>query len=114
MLGRYKVKSADLRPLFERAKKMSTAFQSFSIRHVYREQNAEADRLANEAMDEADGRATRSSAPPQKNPASAANIMPRKLRAKIQNGNLQLEEPLDLPEGTAVEILLRLAPEKNR
>jgi ribonuclease HI len=113
MLGRYKVKSADLRPLFERAKKMSTTFQSFSIRHVYREQNAEADRLANEAMDEAEGRPSTASAPAQKNPASAANIMPRKLRAKIQNGNLQLEEPLDLPDNTAVEILLRLAPEKR-
>jgi ribonuclease HI len=111
MLGRYKVKSLDLRPLFERAKKMSTTFQSFSIRHVYREQNAEADRLANEAMDEAEGRPPASA---QKNPASAAAIMPRKLRAKVQNGNLQLEEPLDLPDDTAVEILLRLAPEKNR
>jgi len=38
----YKVKSGDLRPLFERAKKMSQALESFRIDHVYREQNREA------------------------------------------------------------------------
>src|SRR6266699_2210241 len=44
--GQYKVKSEDLRPLFERAQKMSKAFESFHIEHVYREQNREADALA--------------------------------------------------------------------
>src|ERR1700685_865627 len=36
MRGQYKVKSEDLRPLFERAKKMSATFDSFGINHVYR------------------------------------------------------------------------------
>src|SRR5580700_8853946 len=45
MRGQYKVKSEDLRPLFERAQKMSKAFDSFRIEHVYREQNREADAL---------------------------------------------------------------------
>src|SRR5438094_6238894 len=62
MRGQYKVKSADLQPLFERAKKMSQSFASFQIRHVYREQNREADVLANEAMDEVSGARP---APPQ-------------------------------------------------
>src|ERR1700719_5434637 len=53
--GHYKVKSPDLRPLFERAKKMSQTFDSFRIDHVYREQNTEADALANEALDETSG-----------------------------------------------------------
>ena len=35
MRGQYKVKSEDLRPLFERAKKMSQAFDSFRIEHVF-------------------------------------------------------------------------------
>src|SRR5258706_5162313 len=48
MRGQYKVKSEDLRPLFERAQKMSKTFDSFRIEHVYREQNREADALANE------------------------------------------------------------------
>src|ERR1700693_4742665 len=56
MRGHYKVKSPDLRPLFERAKKMSQTFESFRIDHVYREQNTEADALANEALDETSGK----------------------------------------------------------
>src|SRR5262245_39367884 len=55
MRGQYKVKSADLKPLFERAKKMSQSFPSFRINHIYREQNREADALANQAMDEVSG-----------------------------------------------------------
>jgi ribonuclease HI len=55
MRGQYKVKSEDLRPLFERAKKMSATFDSFHIQHVYREQNKDADALANEALDETSG-----------------------------------------------------------
>lgn len=55
MRGQYKVKSEELRPLFERAKKMSAAFDSFGINHVYREQNQDADALANEALDETAG-----------------------------------------------------------
>src|SRR5204863_10075003 len=39
MRGLYKVKSEDLRPLFERAQKMSKGFDPFRIEHVYREQN---------------------------------------------------------------------------
>jgi len=49
------VKSADLQPLFERAKKMTQGLESFRIDHVYREQNREADALANEALDAAEG-----------------------------------------------------------
>jgi ribonuclease HI len=55
MRGQYKVKSEELRPLFERAKKMSATFDSFGINHVYREQNKAADALANEALDETSG-----------------------------------------------------------
>ncbi len=55
MRGQYKVKSEELRPLFERAKKMSATFDSFGINHVYREQNKDADALANEALDETSG-----------------------------------------------------------
>ena len=46
MLGRYKVKSPDLRPLHERAQKMARALAHFEIVHVPREQNSEADELA--------------------------------------------------------------------
>jgi ribonuclease HI len=117
MLGHYKVKSPDLRPLFERAKKMSQILESFRIQHVYREKNTEADALANEALDETEGRtvpavATRTEV--SKSPSGASQIMPRKLRGKIHNGELRLQEPLDLPDDTEVEILLRLAPSLKR
>lgn len=49
--GVYKVKSEDLRPLFERAKELIRGFKSFKIAHVYREENALADKLANEAIE---------------------------------------------------------------
>src|SRR5215472_13363275 len=52
MRGLYKVKSVDLQPLFERARKMSRSFEWFKIEHVFRERNREADALANEALDD--------------------------------------------------------------
>jgi ribonuclease HI len=108
MRGHYKVKSADLKPLFERAKKMSLTFESFRIDHVYRAQNFEADALANEALDETAGR---SKAPVMQKSDSLAEV-PRKLRAHYRDGGLHLLEPLDLPENTEVEILLRLPPKR--
>lgn len=50
--GQYKVNSPGLRPLFEQAKKMISHFQHFSIQHVFREQNRDADRLVNKVLDE--------------------------------------------------------------
>jgi len=113
MRGHYKVKSLDLRPLFERAKKMSQTFESFRIDHVYREQNAEADALANEALDETSGKAKPSAATKTEARPKLPQDMqsaPRKLRAQVRNGVLHLLDPLDLPENTEVEILLRPAP----
>jgi len=52
--GRYKVRHPDLRPLWDEAMQRIRAFSSFSIRHVRREHNRDADRLVNRALDEAD------------------------------------------------------------
>ena len=49
--GAYQVKSADLKPLFMQAKSMLAGFEEARVEHVYREENAAADLLANEAMD---------------------------------------------------------------
>ena len=49
--GRYKVKHADMKELHAQAKAMLADFDSWSIRHVKRAQNADADRLVNEALD---------------------------------------------------------------
>jgi len=104
MRGQYKVKSADLRPLFERARKMAASLASFKIDHVYREQNAQADALANEALDETSGRPR---AAFLKLDSSAAKPQPRKLRARVRNGALIPIDPLDLPEGSEVELSVR-------
>jgi ribonuclease HI len=49
--GEYKVKDAALRELHAQVKSALAGFGSWSIRHVRREHNAEADRLVNEALD---------------------------------------------------------------
>lgn len=49
--GRYKVKKPGLKPLHAEAKEALSAFDTWSIRHVRREMNAEADRLVNEVLD---------------------------------------------------------------
>ena len=49
--GKYKVKDAALRELHTEVKRALAGFQSWSIRHVRREHNAEADRLVNEVLD---------------------------------------------------------------
>jgi len=49
--GEYKVKDAAMRELHAEVKRELRDFEDWSIRHVRREQNAEADRLVNEALD---------------------------------------------------------------
>ena len=49
--GRYKVKDATMRELHAEVKGALSAFENWTIRHVRREHNAEADRLVNEALD---------------------------------------------------------------
>lgn len=105
MRGQYKVKSEDLRPLFERAKKMSQTFESFRIEHIYREQNREADALANQAMDETSRTGGSTPAATAKAPTKDATM---RLNAVCKDGMLELDERLNLPDGTEVELLLRL------
>jgi catechol 2,3-dioxygenase len=49
--GRYKVKNAGIKPLHAEVKRALRGFDSWSIRNVPRAENAEADRLVNEALD---------------------------------------------------------------
>ena len=106
MRGQYKVKSEDLKPLFERAKKMSQSFASFRIDHVYREQNAEADALANEALDEVSGKPSQTPAR-EESPAKTT----RPVRARYLDGAFHTNDKIDLPEGAEVELLFRLRKE---
>ncbi|HEX8169164.1 MAG TPA: ribonuclease HI family protein [Thermoanaerobaculia bacterium] len=56
MLGVYRVKHPNLVPMYEKAKSMARRFTRFRIRHTLRAGNKDADRLANLAVDRADGR----------------------------------------------------------
>jgi ribonuclease HI len=51
MKGNYRVKSENVRPLFQEVRRIADQFKDFSISHVPREENALADNLANQAMD---------------------------------------------------------------
>jgi ribonuclease HI len=51
MKGEYKVKAPGIIPLFEKCKKVAGVFDKIEFVHVPREENTEADRLANEALD---------------------------------------------------------------
>ncbi|HKW32899.1 MAG TPA: ribonuclease HI family protein [Candidatus Acidoferrum sp.] len=102
MRGLYRVKSADLQPLHERAQKMAKGFDSFRIDHVYREQNREADALANGALDETEGKATNPTAAAKPNPPDRTG--PRRVPARFRGGVLYLLEDVGLPDGTVVEV----------
>ena len=122
MQGRYKVKSADLKPLHERASKMAKQIGYFAIEHVRRELNRDADALANVALDQAGvpkfagaGSATpesrakslSSQASASTTAGSSLQVEPRRIRARFANGVLVPIEPLDLPEGAEIAIEFR-------
>lgn len=52
LAGRYRVKAEHLKPFFERARKELSGFDRASVLHVRREQNRDADLLANRGVDE--------------------------------------------------------------
>jgi len=60
--GQYKVKSELISPFFQQAIELLGQFRSWSVRHVMREENKEADRLVNQALDL--GRDVESTPPP--------------------------------------------------
>jgi ribonuclease HI len=107
--GIYKVKNATLQELHGRSKELIAQLDWFSIGHAFREQNQEADRLANEAMDKGMGRSSarvgagdpstslRASSPTQ--PAAQQ----REFEGIVRNGKVELLNGA-LPEGTRVQV----------
>ncbi|MBA7703759.1 Bifunctional protein [subsurface metagenome] len=49
--GEYRVKKATLKPLYQQVKQLQGLLKSFTITHIPRQQNIEADKLANKALD---------------------------------------------------------------
>jgi acyl dehydratase/ribonuclease HI len=73
--GIYKVKHPDLRPLHERAKKQAAALESFTIQYLPREENRDADELANVALDSTGGVKPAYGSAPAKKPGHAATAV---------------------------------------
>jgi len=110
--GRYKVKSPDLKPLHERAVKMTRQLNYFTIEHVRRELNRDADALANAALDSGSPIAspTPSADAAQRARAHAqeAPARPRRISARFERGVFVPAQHPDLPEGS--EVLLEIHP----
>jgi len=51
MNNEYKVKSENLIPLYEKAKKLESMFEKITFTHIYRNKNKRADELANKAVE---------------------------------------------------------------
>lgn len=103
--GDYQVKSPDLLPLHRRALQSIAGFETFSIVHIPRERNAEADRLANEALDIALNLRGPSM------PSDYARPQTIKVPATYRNGILELKRAVPLEEGEEVEIEIRRKPQ---
>ncbi len=86
------MKSPDLKQLYDRAQALIPKLEHFEIRHVLRERNQNADRLANAAMDRGMG----------KSPAAAQTAASSEISGIVRNGVVELER--NLPEGTRVRV----------
>jgi ribonuclease HI len=97
--GQYKVNSPTLKDLHAEAKRLIHQLDRFEIRHVLREKNVQADRLANMAMDRGMGKTI--STAPEGHAASAAPA--GETNGVVRDGVVQfMGNPL--PEGTLVKV----------
>ena len=99
MRGEYKVRNETLQQMAHEARELIRRLESFQIRHVLREQNREADGLANQAMDSGTGRKTVA----QTATAQPAAEAPREVNGRVVNGRVEFLDG-SLPEGTRVKV----------
>jgi probable phosphoglycerate mutase len=115
MKGQYKVASPGLRPLWEEAKRLAARLEKFEMRHTLRGGNKEADKLANDAMDQGMGKVSASRAdayekPPGGGARSSAPVAPAPKAARVvlegfvKGGVVHLLEG-ELPEGIFVKVV---------
>lgn len=109
--GQYKVKSPDLKLLHADAARLIAALDYFAIESVPRSITRAADRLANAALD---GRPVPPAGGREKErpgrgaaPVQTQEGHPRTIRAIYQDGVLKPLQPLDLPNGTEVELQVK-------
>jgi len=102
--GIYKVKNTALQDLHGRAKELIAQLAWFSIGHVLRGHNEEADRLANAAMDKGMGRVARAPSP-----SSLSREIPearQEFSGIVRDGKIELLDG-KLPDGTQVQVRLK-------
>jgi probable phosphoglycerate mutase len=111
MKGQYRVNSPELRPLYEQAKRLALKLDRFEIRHVLREKNRHADRLANQAMDEGMGRSRAKDPVVQTTPTTEEAPAPAPKRAETKmlrgfvKGGVVHVLGGDLPDGIFVKVI---------
>ena|ERR1700733_13678620 len=96
--GIYKVNNLALRDLHARAKELIAHLSWFSIGHVLRGHNEDADRLANAAMDKGVGRVARAPSP--------ASVEKVEFNGVVRDGKIELLDG-KLPDGTSVQVRVK-------
>ncbi len=96
--GIYKVRNPTLQDLHSRARQLIRQLESFSIDHVLRGKNQEADRLANAAMDKGSNRVLRTPSP--------ASQLPQEFEGIVRDGKIEFASG-DLPDGTRVRVRVK-------
>jgi ribonuclease HI len=114
MKGQYRVKNPGLLPLWEEARRQARALDGFEITHTLRAGNAEADRLANDAMDRGTGR-TRKEGTGNSEQGLGQGPDPRRVNAQPAPGRQVLEGYVkdgvvhllegELPDGIFVKVI---------
>jgi ribonuclease HI len=100
MIGEYRVRNLGLTPLYREASQLVARLGGVTFEHVPRSENAEADRLANLAMDGAD--ADDSSSPTTGTPEESIDVVP----GPIARGSV-LSIGIDFESITRVDVLLQ-------
>jgi probable phosphoglycerate mutase len=116
MRGQYKVASPGLRPLWEEARRLASRFDQFELKHTLRQGNKDADKLANDAMDQGMGKSSSGSAGTVNSPSAVRRPNPPKatsshpkperqvLDGYVKGGVVHLLEG-ELPDGVFVKVI---------
>jgi ribonuclease HI len=106
--GIYRVKNSALQDLHARAKELIAQLDWFSIGHVLRGKNQEADELANAAMDKGMGRASASvaRAPSPVTRPEVISVDRKEFTGIVRQGKIELQDGT-LADGTRVQVRVK-------
>jgi ribonuclease HI len=97
------VRNSTLQQLYSQARQLIRELNWFSIQHVLRDKNREADRLANAAMDKGTGRADTIQTHDSADQDSASTT---ELEGVVRGGVIEVQGG-SLPEGTRVQVRIK-------